>query len=247
MVCFNLPRKSLNGSSLALFGPCNEVLMDKATLYPDLEPIAAKASYRQIFDLFYTVAQVRYATFKQLHPLNHRVATKNNLVRMIELGYLSDDNLVKAYHITEKTKEMLKGEGYNTKILSKSFTGQSLDHALKITDTILKLQAQEYFYNVFYPVLDGPLIPDFAVVWKNENLVKLQFCEVEESKPDHENYLLVKRDNYINLAQIQRTYSQWWKVKSEQLNIPLCKEEDFCFSVVCFGNIKREWDGWIFQ
>jgi hypothetical protein len=227
-----------------------EVLMDKATLYPELVEIALKSSYRQIFDLFYTVAQVRYATFKQLHPLNHRVVTKNILVKLTELGYLKAINLVKkepAYHITEKTRELLEREGYNTKILPKSFTGQSLDHALKITDCILNLQGQSFFYHVFYPLFREPpkydrefLRPDFAVVWKNDNLVKLQFGEVEDPKPDWENYLLAKRDKYEKLAQDPNTYAMWWKVISEKLNLPLPKEEDFCFSVLCFKNGQNE-------
>lgn len=227
--------------------------MDKASLYPELELIASRASYRQIFDLFYTLARVRYATFKQLHPLNHRIATKKNLVKLTELGYLSDHNLVKAYHITEKTRNILKNEGYNTAILQKNFIGRSLEHALKTTDCLLKLQGQEHFYSVFYPIFREPpdyikefLRPDFAVVWKNDNLVKLQFGEVETEKPDWENYILTKREKYEKLARDQNTYLMWWKYHADKLNLPLCEEEDFCFSVLCFGNIKKEWEGWNF-
>jgi len=231
--------------------------MDKATLYLDLEPIAARASYKQIFDLFYTLAQLRYATFKQLHPLNHRVATKKILVNLVSLGYLADVNLVRntnAFHITEKTRQILEREGFNVKIIQKKFTGQTLEHALKISETILNLQAQEYFYNVFYPIFREPpkydrefLRPDACVVWKKDGTYKIEFVEVEEEKPDWENYLLVKKEKYEKLAGDSNIYRVWWKYYYDKLNLPLCKEADFCFSVVCFGGIRRDWNGWRFS
>ncbi|MDQ5987367.1 MAG: hypothetical protein CSYNP_03107 [Syntrophus sp. SKADARSKE-3] len=231
--------------------------MDKATLYSDLEWIEKKASYKQAFELFYKLAQVRYATFKQLHPLNHRVATKPNLVRFVEQGYLFTHDLVKnqpAYSITEKARKILNFELYNTKILQKNFTGQSLDHALKITDCLLKLQASPEFYNVFYPFFREPpdyksefLRPDFCVIWKKENSYKIQFGEVEQPKANWDNYLLIKRANYERLASDKNLYDIWWSEWSKRLNLPMCKKEDFCFSVLCVGNIKKEWSGWKFE
>jgi hypothetical protein len=239
---------------LALYAPCKRVLMDKATLYPDLAEIASKSSYKQIFDIFYALAQVRYATFKQLHPLNHRVATKTNLVKFCEFGYLDGTFLVKdelALHVTDKTRQILEREGFNVKVIQKKFTGQELTHALKISDCILKLQAQENFYNVFYPIFREPpkydrefLRPDACVVWKKDGAYKIQFVEVEEAKPDWENYLLVKRQKYEQLANDQNIYRVWWKYRAEKLILPLCSEADFCFSVICFANINKNWGGW---
>lgn len=227
--------------------------MDKATLYPELAEIAARASYKQIFDLFYTIAQIRYATQEQLQPLNHRLATKNLLVRMTELGYLSSDNLVKAYHITEKTRELLEREGYNTKVLQKDFTGVKLQHALAITDVILKLQAEPDFYQVFYPIFREPpeyrmefLRPDFCLIRRGEGKYKIEFGEVETKKENWENYLQVKRDKYEAIARDSNTYAMWWKVWSERLNLPFCDERSFCFSIICFGDIKKDWRGWEF-
>jgi len=230
--------------------------MDKATLYPDLEPIAARASYKQIFDLLYIVAQVRYATFKQLHPLNHRVVIKKNLEYLVKLDYLSTINLVKnakAFHITDKTRQILEKEGFNVEVIQKKFTGQDLKHALKITDCLLKLQAQENFYKVFYQIFREPpeykqefLRPDACVIWKKDGAYKIEFIEVETEKPDWENYLLVKKEKYERLAHDQNIYRVWWKYYHERLNLPLCQEADFCFSVRCFGNIKKNWEGWQF-
>ena len=231
--------------------------MEKATLYPDLEPIAARASYKQIFDLLYIVAQVRYATFKQIHSLNHRVATKKILANLVSFGYLDTINLVKnakAFHITDKTRQILEREGFNVKIIQKKLTGQDLKHALKITECLLKLQAQDNFYNVFYyffkmpPNYDGEFLrPDACVVWKKDGAYKIEFIEVEEEKPDWENYLLVKREKYEQLARDPNIYRIWWKYYAEKLNLPLCKEGDFCFSVRCFADIKKEWGGWKFE
>jgi hypothetical protein len=233
--------------------------MEKATLYPDLKPIADRASYKQIFDLLYIVAQVRYATFKQLNHVNYRVATKNNLADLVSLDYLATINLVKnakAFHITDKTRQILEREGFNVKIIQKKLTGHDLKHALKITECLLKLQAQDYFYNVFYyffkmpPNYDGEFLrPDACVVWKKDGAYKIEFIEVEEEKPNWGNYLLVKREKYEKLARDPNIYRIWWKGEKEEgwhkkLNLPICQEADFCFSVVCFGNIKKEWNGW---
>ncbi len=231
--------------------------MDKASLHPDLEPIAAVASYKQIFDLLYTVAQVRYATFKQLHPLNHRVATKKNLDNLVSLDYLASVRLVKntkSFHITEKTRQILEREGFNVNIIQKKFTGFTLEHALKITDCLLNLQAKENLYQVFYPTFAAPpdyskefLKPDACLIWKKDRAYKIEFLEVEEAKPNWAEYLLVKKDKYEQLASDPNIYRIWWKYYAEKLNLPLCKEADFCFSVRCFGNIERDWEGWIWQ
>lgn len=133
--------------------------MRKAELYSDLEWIENKFSFNQLFELFYTLARVRYATHKQLQPLNHRVATEANLVKFVELGYLNGINLVKneiAFYITDKTRQILAIEGFNVKVLQKDFTGQTLIHPLKVTSCILKLQGEDNFYNVFYPVFKEP-------------------------------------------------------------------------------------------
>lgn len=230
--------------------------MRKAELYSDLDWIENKFSFHQLFELFYTLARVRYATPKQLQPLNHRVATKTNLVRFCESGYLDGVSLVKnetAFYITDKTKQILANEGFNVKVLQKDFTGQTLIHPLKITDCILKLQGEEHFYNVFYPVFrEAPkydkefLRPDFCVVWKNGNSYKIEFGEVETEKPDWINYLLIKKEKYQKLATDKNLYSLWWKSWANKLELPFCKETDFCFSVRCFGNIKYDWEGWNF-
>lgn len=230
--------------------------MDKATLYPDLEPIAARASYKQIFDLLYIVAQVRYATFKQIHSLNHRVATKKNLANLVSFGYLATINLVKnikAFHVTDKTRQILEREGFNVNIIQKKFTGQTLDHALKITSCLLNLQAKENFYKVFYPIFAASpdyskefLKPDACIVLKKDGAYKIEFLEVEEEKPNWAEYILVKKEKYEQLASDPNIYRIWWKYYADKLNLPLCKEADFCFSIVCYGTIKKDWEGWEF-
>jgi len=226
------------------------VKMDKSTLHPDLEWITNKATYKQVFDLFYTLGKVRYATFKQLHALNFRVATKTNLVRFIELDYLSNDNPVKAYSITDKTKKILELERYNTKLLQTKLTGQTLEHALKITGSILKLKP----WTVFYPQFKEPpdyqkdwLKPDACLIFKKDNQIKIQFLEVEEIKQDWENYLLGKREKYERLATDANLFFMWWKHQSEKLGLPMGNVEDFCFSVCVVGNIKFNWEGFCFE
>ncbi len=233
--------------------------MRKAELYSDLDWIENKFTFNQLFELFYTLARVRYATQKQLQPLNHRVATKENLVKFCELGYLNGVNLVKneiAFYITDKTRQILANEGFNVKVLQKDFTGQILIHPLKITDCILKLQGEDNFYNVFYPAFrEAPnydkefLRPDFCLIRKQpDGAYKIEFCEVETEKPDWLNYLLIKKEKYEKLATDQNLYYLWWKTWANKLDLPMCKETDFCFSVVCFSTEKLDfnWNGWNF-
>lgn len=230
--------------------------MKKSELYPDLEWTENKFSYTALFKELYRLALVRYATHDQLIPFNKQVFTKPNLVKLTELGYLDGAYLVEndiAYHITPKTRDLLTKEGYNTSVIQKKYTAQSLIHALKITDCLLKLQGEQFFYTNFYPMFREPpeyknpfLIPDACVVWNKEGTYKIQFVEVESEKQDWENYLLVKKQRYETMASTPDIYRIWWKQWAEKLNLPLCAENDFCFSVVCFGSIKKEWECWIF-
>jgi len=133
--------------------------------------------------------------------------------------------------------------------LQKKFTGQTIEHELKITDFILDLQGKEFFYTVFYPQFKEPpdytkdwLKPDACVVWKRGEDYKIQFVEVEDKKPGWENYLLNKKRNYELLAQDKNLYSMWWHEWHKKLNLPNCRLEDFCFSVLC--NVKKDWEGW---
>lgn len=222
--------------------------MDKATLYPDLLWLKERASWQQIFDLLYTLAQVRYATQKQLQPINHRVCTKPNLVKLEALGYLKSIDLV-SFHITEKTREILEREGYNTKILQGTYRAKDLTHALLITDAILKLNP----WSVFYPQFKEPpdyrkewLKPDACLIFKNDTNYKIQFLEVEEKKPNWENYLLDKKSKYERLAGLSDLFFVWWKRRAENLGLPMGKIDDFGFSVLVVGGVKKEWDGWNF-
>jgi len=199
--------------------------MDKPTLYPDLEPIAKNASYKQIFDLLYTLSLVRYATFKQLHSVNHRVCTKKNLVKMAEFGYLSQTKN-NVFFTTQKTWELLQGEGYNTKIIQKNLTGETLEHELKITDVLLKLQPWRIFYPTFID-----LVPDACVIYLREDgFYKIEFLEVEEPKPNWDEYLKRKQDAYFVLSKDFNLWDKWWRRWHRLLDLPFCLVEDFKFT-----------------
>ena len=213
--------------------------MIKSDLYSELSEIAVKSSYKQIFDLLYLLSQFRYATFKQLHQINHRVATKKFLVKLCELGYLDTTKNLQAYKTNQKTWEVLEKEGYNTKIIQTNLTGETLEHELKITNVLLKLQTEPDFYKVIYPNFTT-LIPDFCVIWKRENSYKIEFGEVEEPKFDWEQYIQDKEAKYKKLSGNIEVYSKWWKHWSGMLELPYCKQEDFCFFYRIIKNEKLE-------
>ena len=222
--------------------------------YPDLIDIQNGGTWAKLFEFFYILAQVRYATKDQLNKVDGKFGTSKKLERLKARDYLS----VKSpgvYIITEKTRQIISLEGYNTSILQSRFTGDVLKHELIITDCLINLRADDNFYRVFYPIFREPpdykkeyLRPDGCLVWKNkENQYKLQFFEVEQDKPNWSAHLKGKKRKYETIAGDLNTWDKWWRYNSEQLQLPFCKQEDFCFSILCFSKLQFEWEGWEFN
>ena len=203
--------------------------------YPELEALVKGSSYRQLFDMLYTLALVRYATPEHLRAVNFKLGTSGKLGKITELDYISFTG-VSFYTITDKALVLLERNGYNTKIIKRKLTGEMKEHQAVITSVILDLMKNPQFFAVFYPQFkhEGEqaafLIPDAAVVFKDEDKVKLIFLEVELSdKPN--NYLDNKRKNYLELSSLYWFYDKWWRSYAQKLGLGLCKPEEFCFSI----------------
>lgn len=227
--------------------------MELEELYPDLAPLVKGASFTQLFRLFHALALVRYATKDQLNSVNSKIATKKKLTLLVDMGYLFLTN-TGAYFTAPKTLELLKERGFNTKILQKKLTGEGAEHQLQITSVILGRMKFTDFYSVFYPTFKQPpdydkeyLRPDACLIRKNESAYKITFLEVENPKVNWTAYLADKKEKYDKVAQDYNTYDKWWRYHSDQLNLPFCREEDFCFSVLCVGGFRAEWEGWEFS
>lgn len=224
--------------------------------YPELEIFIKGSTWIKLFRFLYDFAQLRYATKEHLNQINNVYGTHKKLTHLVKEKYLSVKN-GDIYHITEKTRKLLGIEGFNTKILQSDFTGEVLKHELKITDCLLKLRKEPNFYGVFYPSFKE-LKPDACLIYaekedykKNNSKIlryKIQFLEVEDEKGNWEQHLKNKRDKYILLARDFYIWDKWWRHNCERLELPFCKVEDFCFSVLCVANIEpKEWEGWQWQ
>jgi hypothetical protein len=202
--------------------------------HPELEPIIKGGSYKQLFDLFYTLNQLRYATKANLNRINAKMGTPKKLKTLVDLGFLffTDKGY---YYPTSKTLKILENEGYNTNFLQKKFKGEAGDHQQKLTDRLITFTENEHFYSISYPIFckaprytEPFLIPDALICFKNDKGYKLLFVEVENSeKPP--GYLESKERNYKIIASDYNTWAKWWKAHCSFLGLPFCKVENFCF------------------
>ena len=211
--------------------------------YPDLEDVQAGSTWVKLFNFIYAIASLRYSTQKQLNKVSSQFGTPKKLEKLRKRDYLTAIRNSDVYVITKKTRQLLKDEGYKTDILQADFNGINLNHQLKITDCLVSLIREDDHYALFYPNFTY-LIPDFCLIKKRDDAYKIIFGEVEEEKPNWTDYLNEKREKYNRLAKDRDIYLKWWKVYCEKLGLPYCTEEQFCFSVLVKGNIKKDWEGW---
>lgn len=146
----------------------------------------------------------------------------------------------------------MKKEGFSIAHLQSKFTGEIVNHELKITSVILELQP----WRVLYPTFTEPpaytteyLRPDACLVFKDQNRYKLQFLEVETEKGNWENYLLAKSDKYDKIASDFNTYDKWARFHFQRLGLTLPEIKDFCFSILCVTDKEVDfgWRGWEFK
>jgi hypothetical protein len=215
--------------------------MDYKIKYPDLAPIVATRSWKGLFDLLYTLAQVKVASYNQLNPVNFQIATAPKLAQLAALGYIGFTQPVN-YFTTPKLMNLLKDEKYRVRHLPKDFTGFGDEHQLAVTDCLLREMKDPEYFAVFYPDFKF-LRPDAAIIYQKDNMAKLVFLEVERTDKDP-SYLLNKKEGYDKLARQQDIYDKWWKHWSEEFNFEMPPIEKFCFSVKCVGNFKADWKGW---
>jgi hypothetical protein len=217
-------------------------------------------TWQNFYDLFWTIATVRYVTYKQLKDaFRDRVwcrkcVTRGIIEALVEKGYLNrspEDVLM----ITKKTVDFLKTNagGINTEII-KLPQGKGEQERLDNTQVLLKLIQWPDFYALFYPEFyrrpggEQPfLIPDGALILRSEDKAKLMFLEIERPKGNWEEYLINKRGKYNTIATDFDTYDKWARFQFQKLKVSLPRIEDFCFSILCIGGVNYEWSGWEFK
>jgi hypothetical protein len=201
--------------------------------YPELSPLIKGASFAQLFDLLYKLAQLRYADLSILSAFNKKIATKFKLPKLVALGYLKEVD--GWFYTASKTLELLGKEGYNTAIIRSNFTGEVKEHQRALSAVIFKAMREPHFYRCFYPIFhdrDGKefLIPDACIVHRDGKRYKLTMLEVEVSAKS-DGYLEDKMRRYKRLAGDRRLFDEWWKVYCGKLELPMCDINNFCFGV----------------
>lgn len=225
----------------------------------ELQEIKKGTTWEKIYDCLWVIATVRYTTYDQLKKYfpnetwRKHVATKKKLKLLTEKEFLrqSPDGVLMA---TRKTVRLLQDySDKNYKIL-KIPKGQGQRDSLYNTDTLLQIMLLPSFHALFYPVFheskkdDQPfLIPDGAIVFKKDNLARLVFLEIENSKPDWQGYLEQKRWKYMAIAAKKETWEEWWQEQCIKLDLKFCSLEEFGFSVWCIGEFEENWMGWEFK
>lgn len=205
-------------------------------------PTKAGATFSQLWQIFYYTRlfkYVKYDHYRQIKPAYKKIATYKNLQELCKLGYLFSPGH-EVYCATDKVLPILEATGYNTALLPIKPAGTGNINELNNTDVFIQLSKLEHFYILLYPQF-GYIIPDALLVQldKDTKRYKLTFIEVEAKKPKWEEYIEVKRKNYLKLSQDIEVYNEW-KRCCVKISLPVPKAEDFCFSVSFYGSIKKD-------
>jgi hypothetical protein len=173
-------------------------------------------------------------------------ATKQNLDYLCTLGYLKQVQ-EDIFCAKDKALTILKEVKYNRKLdlLPAEPVGNGDINELNNTAVFLQALKLKHFYTLLYPNFEY-LKPDALLVLRNENAYKLTFLEIEQKKPNWQEYLDKKRDNYLRLAKDYDFYN-YWKNTCVYLNLSIPDNKSLKFSVCFVGDIKRDFgNGFIF-
>lgn len=216
----------------------------------ELQPLCSLGSggsWQLMTEMLYHIRLVRYATqaqIKQINPRYEKICGKKKLEKLVELGMLAG-----SYRATPKTTDLLKALGYHITLLLPEPTGDGAVDSILKTDVFIQALKLPNFKALLFPRFpkDVPyLIPDALLVLSKENRYQLNFLEIETEKPDWHNHLENKRKNYERLGKDDQVYRYWENI-CEHLKLKKPTKEQFKFSVLCIGNIKKDWLGWGFK
>ncbi|MHB8581038.1 MAG: hypothetical protein ACYDA4_14435, partial [Ignavibacteriaceae bacterium] len=164
------------------------------------------------------------------------------LNKLVELEYLQN-TYEDVYFATDKVMPLLHKNGYQTKLLPKNINGLGKENELNNTEVFIQALNFPDYKALLYPVFSENntpyLKPDALLVRAKDGAYKLEFLEVEASKPDWDNWLENKRINYLKLAKDNQAYS-YWKTYCSYLSLPVPNIKDFKFSVSIIGNVKKD-------
>jgi len=201
-------------------------------------PFERGGSFKLLWDMFFHIRLLKYVRQSQLKLINSRYS---KICSVDKLDYISSLYLLRNvfqdfYYATDKVLPILESEGYNINLLPPESTGFGDPNQINNTAVFIQALKLPNFKALLYPRFppDKPyVIPDALLVLEEEGRYKLEFLEVEASKPNWDNWLENKRINYLKL-------SHYWKKQCKLLNISPPDIKDFKFSVSIIGEVKMD-------
>jgi len=205
----------------------------------DLIPLNSGGSYQLMADMLYHIRLLKYVTQDHLLAVNKRynkICAIKKLDRLIELNYLENPSL-NVYTATDKVLPIINKYGHNIKTLPKA-TGFGGINELNNTKVFIQALKLPDYKALIYPSFNY-IRPDALLVRQSDKGYKLEFLEIEASKPDWNNWIENKRINYLKLAQDRQVFS-YWTAQANYLNLPKPDIKNFRFSVSFIGKIKLD-------
>jgi hypothetical protein len=207
----------------------------------DLVPRKAGATWSALWQVFYYTRLFKYihrSHYPQIKVSYNKICTDRNLLKLCQLGYFRSPQ-PDIYCATKKVLPILKEAGFNTNILPPESIGTGNINEIHNTDVFVQVTKLPGFYTLLYYNFNY-LVPDALMVQldKENKRYKLTFLEIEAKKPDWQNYIEQKRENYLKLARDVRFFEYWSKTCS-LLNLPQPLISTLKFSVYFICRINR--------
>lgn len=205
-------------------------------------PFKNRATWSSLWQVFYYTRLLKYVHrrhYSKIKVVFNKICTDRNLHKLCEMGYLFSPQK-DVYCATNKVLPILKEVGFNTDILPSKPQGTGYINEINNTLVFIDALKLKHFYTLLFHDF-GYIIPDALMVQldKENYKYKLTFLEVEEEKPDWENYIESKLHKYYTLAKDIQFYNYWTSIcKLLNLKEPLLA--DLKFSVCVVGNIKKD-------
>lgn len=173
----------------------------------------------------------------QIKTAFNKICTDKKLLSLCDLGYLKSPR-EGIYCATNKVLPVLKEAGFPINTLPDEPVGNGDINELNNTEAFIRLLKKEKYTTLLFCDFKY-IIPDALMVKidKENRKYKLTFLEIETKKPDWENYIENKRDNYLKLAKDIRFFNYWSEI-CPLLGLPQPKIDKLHYSVYFIGNIK---------
>jgi hypothetical protein len=199
-------------------------------------------SFALVWDLFYYIRLFKYVHVRHFQKIRKRfshIQAAWKLDHLCKLGYLYSPQQ-DIYTATDKAVAVLNEISYHKpRIFPPELRGEGSINELNNTEVFIQALKMPCFSTLLYHDF-GYIIPD-ALMMQRHNILpyyKLTFLEIEASKPDWENYLEKKRNNYLRLSQDIAFYNYWASV-CPLLDLPKPDIAKLGFSVCIIGNIVK--------